>query len=119
MTNQEIFDKVATHLLKQGKKSVSPGGECKYRGPDGTSCAVGCLITDESYSEGLENQRATSWDVQTALKASLRRELNSTDIGLLDYLQTVHDSYEPSDWRLRLGTLAENRNLSTKVLENL
>ena len=57
MTKQEIFDTVLTHLRKQGGPSWSAGDGCRYRGLDGTSCAVGCLIPDELYDpliEGVE-----------------------------------------------------------------
>lgn len=48
MTNQEIFEKVAKHLLDQGRRSTlaTPTGDegaCAYRGTGGAKCAVGCL----------------------------------------------------------------------------
>lgn len=54
MTNQEIFDKVATHLLSQGKRSALGGVGCAYRGDGGLQCAIGCLIPDELYRYELE-----------------------------------------------------------------
>ena len=61
MNEQETFDNVALHLLKQGKKAVgSYDGSsysetvCKYRSKDGLKCAVGCLIPDEMYDPLME-----------------------------------------------------------------
>ena len=56
MDRQEIFDIVWDHLVtKKSPKSVSRGKSnikgndtfCMYRGPNGTKCAVGALVTDE------------------------------------------------------------------------
>ena len=53
MTNQQIFNKVAKHLLKQGRRARDGNG-CAYRGENGTKCAVGCLIPDALYDDRLE-----------------------------------------------------------------
>ncbi len=47
MTKQEIFDKVATHLLTQNEKALNSVGGCVYRTDKGLKCAVGCLIPVE------------------------------------------------------------------------
>ena len=54
MTEQEIFDTVLTHLREQGEAATSAGGSCRYRGANGTACAVGCLIPDELYDPLIE-----------------------------------------------------------------
>lgn len=35
MTNQEIYDKVAKHLLTQKKQCVDGNGDCQYRNEEG------------------------------------------------------------------------------------
>ena len=50
---QELFNRVKTHLLNQGERAdsdVQNAGiyECVYHAPSGLKCAVGCLITDEA-----------------------------------------------------------------------
>lgn len=48
MSLQEVFDKICTAVIAQGKRSInSSTGLCLYRGPDNTKCAVGHLLTDE------------------------------------------------------------------------
>lgn len=56
MTNQELFDTCLNHLRKQGKRSVNSTGDCLYRAPDGSMCAVGALIPDDKYSPDFENR---------------------------------------------------------------
>jgi hypothetical protein len=102
VTNQEIFDKVAKHLLAQGAQALSPQtGACKYRA-GGLACAVGCLIPDEEYSLALEGLTVK----ELVGKGLLPPSLGGVDIGLLTKLQQVHDSCRPSDWPERLRDLA-------------
>ena len=46
MTPQEIFTRVWNHMAMQRVKSVGTDA-CMYRGPNGTACAVGCLLDDD------------------------------------------------------------------------
>lgn len=56
---QEIFDKVAKHLLTQKARCTdSKTGICLYFDPETKmKCAAGCLIPDRDYSESFEGQR--------------------------------------------------------------
>lgn len=47
MTAQEIFDLVWDHLITKESPKSMKGYECMYRGPNGTKCAVGALVTDD------------------------------------------------------------------------
>lgn len=87
MSNQEAFDRVTNHLLTQMKQSKSKSGNCLYRGTDGTSCAVGCLIADEHYYPSLEGLYANSSAVIAALKKS---GVKCSAEMLLDF-QDLHD----------------------------
>lgn len=92
MKNQEIFETVSRHLFKQGKRSVSGSGSCcLYRGPNGTSCAVGCLIPDDQYNPGMEyisvDRLIENFVDTTPVLKSLKR-----NVGLLAELQSAHDS---------------------------
>lgn len=67
MTAQQIFNKVAKHLATQQVQSRGrAGGKCMYRGRNGTSCAVGCLIPDSHYR--LEFDSVS--DLRDAIEAS-------------------------------------------------
>jgi hypothetical protein len=55
MNKQEIFNKVYLGLKGQSfVKSTDLAGNCKYRGANGTKCAIGHLIPDEQYHPCLE-----------------------------------------------------------------
>lgn len=124
MTKQEIFDRVATHLLTQGRRSDADDGEgkreCLYRGPNGLKCAVGCLIADEHYTVAVEGL-GVSWafgldpDLEHVLvKSGIPNEKDSLD--LLATLQRVHDGMLPGAWREGLVVTAERFGLSAAVL---
>lgn len=120
ISNQELFDKVATHLLTQNERSG--GGEflrCAYKGENGLSCAVGCLIDDQVYDPKIENMKADRSDVVKAVERSLNRVLNTENMGLLLDLQGIHDRTLPEQWPTLLKCLAKNWELSPAVLDTL
>ena len=112
MDKQEVFNKVAKHLLKQNEKSLDrTGGTCLYRGPDGKSCAVGCLIADEHYPPGIEGRGA----LETAVLEALGRSgvvVSDGEADLLTDLQDMHDSTEPYEWRQLLSEIANRYSLT-------
>lgn len=98
MTKQEIFDRVAKHLIEQGEPSASVKGEgepvCMYRhvAPGGKplSCAIGCLIPDDEYDERVEGLGliAISRDMDVP---SVNRLIDDLGVEYLDSLQRAHD----------------------------
>lgn len=103
MEAQTIFDTVCTHLYAQKKpafvfEGVNNRPVCAYRGDNGTSCAVGCLIPDEEYYDGMEGSGVT-----TLFNGSLSAErlhhskrpvmtALSKHVSLLSDLQDAHDT---------------------------
>lgn len=85
MTQQEIFNTVATKLLAQGVASASADGKCLYRGPNGTKCAAGHLIPDEKYNPSMESRPSTNPAVHRALG------IDDADKWLVRELQGAHD----------------------------
>lgn len=101
MNNQELFDKVAKHLLTQKAKSFDSQRErCMYRGPGGLCCAIGCLIPNEKYEPWLEGKGTTNIDVIAAAG------LTEGNRELAYRLQLIHDNNEPEEWSERLTELA-------------
>ena len=107
-TRQEIFDIACKGLLTQMKKSEG-AEKCLYRGPDGTKCAIGFLISDE-----------TAADFNESSVGSLPFRVIQNEIGLsgtrdnlyfLADLQAVHDSGEPEEWEGLLKALATKEGL--------
>lgn len=99
-----------------------------YRAPDGTQCAVGCLISDEHYDESLEFKNMGTptakpgtpeafpilfYPVLEAVQKSIGRELEQDEVGMLGRLQTIHDCHGPDSWRQSLKSLARDLGLTT------
>lgn len=121
MTNQEIFDKVAAHLKQQGFSATDGYGHCRYRGPNGSMCAVGCLIPDEYYCPSMEGLGVAYLQGNNELFQEFTRKTklysNNQTLNLLSMLQEIHDQAAPHDlnWldyvRVRLQDLASKFDL--------
>ena len=103
MTAQEVFTKVATHLLVQNEKSVTRGA-CGYRGDGGLKCAVGCLISDEDYSPQMEGLDARQLIHRFELVPSIQELSPHED--LIKNLQVIHDRNHSIMWRNKLEDVA-------------
>lgn len=123
LTPQQIFDKVSAHLMQQGQKSMAerelfvgrpPKPVCCYRGDGGTSCAVGCLISDEDYKPEMESWTAGQLQDKPFVSPELRNFLGNNS-ELLYMLQRTHDRYEVEDWPTRLREVAESFGLSCSL----
>ena len=102
MTLQEIFDKVNFHLRSQNAKSLDEFGKCAYRGQDGRSCAVGCLIPDELYKPSMEYMVSDQID---GLSSIVGTQDYPEKLYLLRGLQLIHDIYPPEQWEHELRLL--------------
>jgi hypothetical protein len=118
---QLIFDTVAEHLAKQGGRAAAAVVQCdglrvvcKYRGPNGTKCAAGCLLKDSEYDPGMEGK-----DV-ALIKLPKRLQPH---VSLILALQRAHDlRQEGSDCapiRDRLERIAHRWNLDSRILGTL
>lgn len=122
MTNQEVFDHVARHLLEQGARSVQEiGGRrrpymCNYRGARGLSCAVGCLIPDALYDPSMEGDRADD-AVGPMGPHSDRFDYLHGAMPLLRSLQEVHDEVGPLAWKEALFRVATRHDLDPAVIK--
>lgn len=83
----EIISFVGINMLKQGCMSTKYGA-CKYRGDNGTKCAVGFLIPDDIYTPRLEGYT----NAKDLIAELCRSELKDIIYDLLDELQTLHDT---------------------------
>lgn len=92
MTQQDAFEGVIRHLQRQRRRSVGGGGlipvtiYCLYRGPNHTSCAVGCLIPDALYTEELEDMNLA--DIFTGVEDLRRFAVTPAVMRVSDYLRT-------------------------------
>jgi len=135
MTKQEIFDKVATHLLTQNEKSSksiaittstnttdNPLNKnelmCLYRSPNNLKCAIGCLIPDELYDKSMEGRTVSGlladWP-KLARILGVNRGSVIRDI-LVD-LQMLHDWKPTGIWRAELLDIARSYSLDPAVVQ--
>lgn len=93
--NQEIFDRVLTHLRAQGVASFSPEiNDCAYRAQAGLMCAIGCLIPDDLYSPAMEGRSARTLAFLDLIPANL---FTAESVPLLVDLQMAHDTWMPHE----------------------
>lgn len=113
MTEQTAFNIVKNHLLTQMTKSMGKNNfgdtQCLYRGPNGTKCAIGALITDEEYKR-IEDKEFQSYGVYVLFSLQLE-SLKELDSDFLGELQIIHDEYEVTSWKNQLEIFAEKYNL--------
>lgn len=115
MTNQEIFDTVKAHLLKQNARATSRPTDtsatlCRYR-LGALKCAAGCLIKDEFYSPDLEGSSVAygfgNTDSANRIRAAIQKSIGDFDVDLVSILQKVHDCYSPAQWPEQLAWVAK------------
>ena len=107
---QQAYEKIRAHLIAQGrpaseKTPVSVDSACFYRHLEGgvvLKCAVGCLIDDDVYDTGLEDNSVGADNVIEALKQS-GLDLTDRGIDFLSDAQMAHDGWDAHDlpWVLR------------------
>jgi hypothetical protein len=130
LSRQEIYDKVAVHLLTQ-MKQCRHGTGCVYRNPNGLKCAIGALIPDELYIDviegaqacpmfnGANGMRQSMWTAKHRLMMEIgvaAGYISSTmpeevEAAFLNDLQKIHDDFDPSKWKERLTIFATTRGL--------
>lgn len=117
LSKQEIFDKVAAHLLTQGAKAADTEG-CLYRAPqdDGRvlKCAAGCLLPDGLYSPEMEFKGVSHELIAAALLPIVG---DKPRLRFLGQLQDIHDWISVAEWPASLADVAEENGLNASVLD--
>ena len=112
LSKQQIFTRVAKHLLRQGKKALDASGNCAYRGEDGTKCAIGCLIPDGLYRPWFEGTSPGFWPQrQTGVEIAEVSGLTPETVDFARRLQGIHDSYGVEQWPGRLRVIGDDHDL--------
>jgi|694.fasta_scaffold25162_3 hypothetical protein len=121
MKPQEIFNTVAKHLFKQGKRSVDERF-CRYHNNDGLKCAVGILVSEEEYFPEMDMGNKT---IKTLLQHHEDKfpTWMKENLGLVQALQSVHDkqnNWESSDNMYNaLVEVASAYDVSPDILEEI
>ena len=116
---QSVFDTATSAIILQGKRSEgSMNGEtmCLYRGPEGTKCAVGFLLSDADILFYGIKENSNPCDFPSTLIAKLvPGDTIATSKEFLLDLQTAHDmagSDFVNDFKRRAHEVARKYNLS-------
>ena len=116
LTEQQVFDIGAAHLLTQNKKSMiySDGDEkCKYNGAGKACCGAAPFI--QGYSSEMEG-RSYSQLVYSSQRGSKKFDLTLRHVNLIQGLQRIHDTELVENWKQRLKTLARENHVSDAIL---
>lgn len=109
MTEQEVFDAAAKHLMEQSEQSLysEDGDFCIYKG-DNKCCAAAIFI--QGYDEKMESK---IW-----YKLVSKFDQSDKHLNMVMHLQSVHDENEPSEWKKELERLSEYFDFNTDILED-
>ena len=115
MTNQEVFDRVAHHLLQQGEPALRHGRVViQTRRYPVQKSAIGCLIEEGQYTPACE--------LTPAYREGLlqRSGINLEESGeLLEELEHIHDCEASENWLTALQSVADEFELNQTVLEQV
>ena len=114
MNRQAVFDVISGHLIQQNACSQSEGGECLYRNPEGLKCAIGALIQDDAYDEGIEGTTVAGLLEERPDALAHLGRITRADGVWLDNLQEIHDLKGPDSWRKELARFAKEYRLQFK-----
>ena len=110
MRRQEFFNGVVKHLRKQKKPAQKPNGYCFYRVPHTKlKCAIGAMIPDDKYDEGMEGLGVTSLMDDYPSTVPIRNTEDNRQFCL--ELQEIHDFTSALKWEERFQEFAKKWNL--------
>lgn len=99
MSLQEMFDANWNHFVVDGADrsydAEAPGPYCRYRGPNGTKCAVGLLINDDEYDPAIEMIGSINSLIAEEVLVFKQDPENAHE--LCEHLQDVHDGIGPNE----------------------
>ena len=90
----ELVNYIIDCMEKQGGPSVSSKGNCMYRGPNNTKCAIGHLIGDHLYRESFEGT-TISTHITTPFTITIKNEIKEAIQQSFPYYQ-----FDGRDWNL-------------------
>ncbi|MBN3756034.1 hypothetical protein G3N95_24040 [Paraburkholderia sp. Tr-20389] len=120
LSAQDVFDIVATAMLRQNARATADGVKCMYRAPDGKRCAIGWLVPDEVYEKSLEFFGVRDIAVRLATEsgdAGRFARFLYIHMPLLRDLQGMHDANLPAEWPQTLREIAYAFRLHADVVD--
>ena len=93
ITLQEIFDKVATHLRKQGHRSFDSDGYLVSHAPNGDMDPVGVIVPKDEMPNEFRHKTLFSG---SPLRSWMKERIGVRQTHLLHYHQNIHDHWGPA-----------------------
>ena len=111
MTNQQLFNRVSQHLLRQNQQALLSENLSAYRSLTGLRCPIGYLMKSR-YRPEFEGFRVVSLtgskvSIQVARAIQRAAGLRSDDyqLRLAEELQILHDECRPATWATNLESI--------------
>ena len=101
LDRQAVLEQTTKAIVAQGGPSMDSEYSaledsdpmCAYRGLGGRRCALGHLIPDDEYHEGIEGTTLEGdWQIKEIIERSLGIDLSVDDVDFLQQLQEAHDN---------------------------
>ena len=112
---QEVFDFIAFSGLNQGKQSKGEDEDghpfCLYRGPNGTKCFAGFILSDQNIKENHIGE-GSDWK-----NLVINNGFPSEHADLIGALQILHDCNPVENWPSMLYNFALDRKLSPLIVD--
>lgn len=88
-TIEQTFDMIANHLIKQRQRSIDASGTCMYRDKEtGHMCAIGCIIPDSLYMEGIEGNSFACLFTMGGTEGRIAEYIEKIHPGLLTFMKS-------------------------------
>lgn len=126
LTMQQAFEIMVTGLLRQGVKSGyldemdSRFFNCKYRGWEGTKCAIGFIIPDDIYDTKYEGSSVSQ--IHSLLPLEMIYDNGHANFEMerfLDDMQDIHDDSEIETWFAHFVTVGRTYHLDMNFMDAL
>lgn len=104
VTAQSIFDKIVSHLRKQGRKAMI-NGTCQYVTPSGDKCAAGVLIEDHEWEPWMNDPMFPGGFKDIAPKRYI------PFLELISDMRQIHDNCKVKNWEKNFKLVAEKHHL--------
>ncbi len=127
INKQAAFNEAVRGLNAQRAFSIKEGhpGSCRYRGSNGTKCAIGFLIPDKEYSPDLEDMNGGTKEVCMAVSVEFANGVYEFgDGGFLHSMQrAIHDNlsdplsgqWDQAKFEEAVADFAETHNLTNPL----
>lgn len=115
MKKQELFDKVATHLMTQNDRALDDKRRPTFFAPDGKMCAIGSVMDRRAFEDCCWASVVMPSDIIHEYDHILPDGAGKHH-SMLESLAYTHDALRPCDWMDELRGIASQEGVNQKVI---